>query len=425
MSRSSSAREPGTATDGTSASGGTSAGVAAREDESSPTPRAQGMEPDETWSSNADEPRTRADEKRVLVVTGLSHKNRRHYGPLADVAGETTLVSLDPQYDVDDARYVTVPEVGPRLVRVVLMLFVALYEGYRTEYDAVASISLFPYGWYALVLKAVYGYPAHLGIIGIDLDHHAEQFYGPVPRWAFRRFDAVSVPGSDHARRLAEMGVRRDRIERLTNAIDVDTYRPLEDADGTADSDETPDADGTADADYDFVWVGRFGPEKDPVRFVEALDALEGTGREFRAVMVGDGQLRGAVEAELAARGLEERVDLPGWVDEPLSYYRRADTFVLTSERDALPLVMLEAMATGLPAVVPAVGSIPDVVDDCENGLLLAGRDPVRFAEALARCLDEPTFRRRLGENAVAVRSQFSLERAGEDWQRILATLEA
>ncbi|AXR78723.1 glycosyltransferase [Natrarchaeobaculum sulfurireducens] len=363
---------------------------------------------------------TRADEKRVLVITGLAHKNHRHYGPLADVAGKTTLVALEPRYDVDDARYVTVPEIGPRLLRVVLMLFVALYEGYRNEYDAVASISLFPYGWYALVLKAVYGYPAHLGIIGIDLDHHAEQFYGPVPRWAFRRFDVVSVPGTDHARRLAELGVPPDRIERLTNAIDVDTYRPLEDdaADGTE------DATGPVDADYDFVWVGRFGPEKDPVRFVEALDALEGTDREFRAVMVGDGQLRSEVEAELAARGLEDRVDLPGWVDEPLSYYRRADAFVLTSERDALPLVMLEAMATGLPAVVPAVGSISDVVDDGENGLLLTDRNPVRFAEALTRCLDDPAFRRRLGENAVVVRSQFSLECAGEDWQRILSTLE-
>ena len=349
----------------------------------------------------------RAAEKRVLVVTGLSHKNRRHYGPLADVAGETTLVCLDPDSGVEGARHVPVPDVGPRLLRVVLMLFVALYEGYRNEYDAVASISLFPYGCYALVLKAVYGYPAYLGIIGIDLDRHAERWYGAAPRWAFRRFDAVSVPGTDHATRLAAAGVAPERIEILTNAIDADAYRP----------------DDAAEREYDFVWVGRFGPEKDPLRFVEALEVLAERDREFRAAMVGDGRLREAVAAELFDRGLEDRVDLPGWVDEPLSYYRRADAFVLTSRRDALPLVMLEAMAIGRPAIVPSVGSVSDVVADGENGLVVPDRSPEAFADAMARCLDDPAFRRDLGANATAVRSRYSLERAGEDWRRILSTL--
>ncbi|OLZ40423.1 glycosyl transferase family 1 [Natrinema saccharevitans] len=349
------------------------------------------------------------DDRRVLVVTGLAHKNERHYGPLADVAGETTMVCLDPTGGVESARTVRVPEVGPRIVRVFLLFVLALYEGYRNDYDAVASISLVPYGCYALALKAIYGYPAHLGIIGIDLDHHAEQWYGPVPRWLFRRFDAVSVPGTAHAERLVRFGVPPDRIERLTNAIEVDTYRPPERA---------------VETDYEFVWVGRFSAEKDPLRFVDALAELEAADREFRAVMVGDGPLRSAVVDELAARGLSDRVDCPGWVDEPLEYYHRSETFVLTSERDALPLVMLEAMATGLPAIVPPVGSIPDVVTDGENGLVVSDREPATVAAAMERCLDDPDFRRSLGAAATAVRSDVSLERASEDWRRILATLE-
>ncbi|OAQ54433.1 glycosyl transferase family 1 [Natrinema mahii] len=349
------------------------------------------------------------DDRRVLVVTGLGHKNERHYGPLADVAGETTMVCLDPTGDLESARTVRVPEIGPRPVRVLFLFVLALYEGYRNDYDAVASISLVPYGCYALALKALYGYPAHLGIIGIDLDHHAEQWYGPVPRWLFRRFDAVSVPGTSHAERLVRFGVPPARIERLTNAIDVDTYRPPARA---------------VETDYEFVWIGRFSAEKDPLRFVDALAELEAADREFRAVMVGDGPLRSAVVDELAARGLADRVDCPGWVDEPLEYYRRSATFVLTSERDALPLVMLEAMATGLPAVVPPVGSIPDIVTDGENGLVVADREPTTIAAAMARCLDDPEFRRSLGANAAAVRSDVSLERASEDWRRILAALE-
>ncbi|APW99330.1 glycosyl transferase family 1 [Halobiforma lacisalsi AJ5] len=362
------------------------------------------------------------EEARVLVVSGLGHKNERHYGPLSDVAGETTLVCLNPRHDVESAKYREVPDVGPRPLRLVLLFFVALLEGYRTEYDAVASISLFPYGLYALALKAVYGYPASLGIIGIDLDHHARQWYGPLPRWAFRRFDAVSVPGPSHAADLEDCGVPRERIEILANAIDVERYRPADR--GTGDAEDDHDYD----YDYEFIWVGRFSEEKAPMRFVESLVALEkrdSTG-EFRAVMVGDGPLRDAVAATLEAHGLGDRVDLPGWVDDPRPYYRRSATFVLTSRRDALPLVMLEAMASGLPPVVPSVGSVPDVVTDGENGIVVPDRDPRSFAAAMDRCLadsDERDGWADPGTNATAVRSSFSYEQAGDDWRRILATL--
>ncbi len=343
------------------------------------------------------------------MITGLSHKNECHYGPLVDVAGETTLVCLDPTYDIDDANYVRVPEVGPRILRIALLFFVALYEGYRNDYDAVASISLVPYGIYALALKALYGYPAHLGIIGIDLDYHAHQWYGAGPRWAFRRFDAVSVPGPSHAEALSRTGVSDERIEILTNAIDTETYRPVEDG---------------ADADYEFVWVGRFSEEKDPVRFVRALADLDSPGREFQAVMVGDGPLRPAVSAEIRAYGLKNRVDLTGWVDDPVAYYRRSEVFVLTSSRDALPLVMIEAMATGLAPVVPSVGSIPDIVTDGHNGVVVSNRDPTTFAEAMKRCLDDSAYRCTIGANATSIRPSFSLSQASDDWCRILSTLE-
>ncbi|ELZ00835.1 glycosyltransferase [Natrialba asiatica] len=388
-------------------------------------------------SDTASDPRPApgiAETRRVLVVTGLAHKNERHYGPLADAAGETTLVSLAPVEGVDAARNVTVPQVGPRLLRIALLFVLALYEGYRNDYDAVASISLFPYGCYALALKAVYGYPAHLGIIGIDLDHHAAQRYGPLVRWLFRRFDVVSVPGSDHADRLARCGVPPARIERLTNPIDADAYRPPADrATGGSVSDAETDADADADTDernettgetVDFVWVGRFSTEKDPHRFVAAAAELDATGREFSAVMVGDGPLYESVAAEIQARGLADRIELAGWVDDPLAYYHRSETFVLTSKRDALPLVLLEAMATELASVVPRVGSIQDAVTDGENGLVVADREPETYAAAMARCLDDPELRTSLAANATAVRDEFSMARASADWRRILAALE-
>jgi glycosyltransferase involved in cell wall biosynthesis len=346
----------------------------------------------------------------VLVIADHpnSGKIERHYGPLADVTRETTMVCVDGGDPVDGIRFVEVPDLGSRLVGVVALFFLAAVEAVRNDYDAFVSISLVPYGSYSLVLGTLLSTPAHLGIIGADIDKHARAWYGPLVRWAFRRFDSVSVPGTDHRRRLVEMGVPADRAAVLANAIDVSHYRPP----------PSPVA-----AEYDFVWVGRFEAEKDPLLFVESLAALRERGVEFDAVMLGAGSLEGDVREALDRRGLSEAVTLTGWVDDPRTYYRRSRLFVLTSARDALPLTLIEAMATGVPAVVPDVGSVLDVAEEGENAAVVPERTPAAFAAAMADLAADPDRRARLGANATAVRSAYSYGVARDDWRRILDTL--
>lgn len=346
----------------------------------------------------------------VLVVADHPNtgKIERHYGPLADVTRETTMVCVDGADAVDGIRFVEAPDFGNRLIGIVALFFVALGEVVRNDYDALVSISLVPYGSYSLVLGALTSTPVHLGIIGSDLDVHARAWYGPLARWAFRRFDSVSVPGTDHRERLVGHGVDPARCSILTNAIDVSHYRPP----------STP-----VESEYDLVWVGRFAPEKDPLLFVEALADLRARGVEFEAAMLGDGDLGPAVETAIRQRRLTDAVTLTGWVDDPRAYYHRADVFVLTSSRDALPLTLVEAMATGLPAVVPPVGSVCDVAVDDENALVLPDRTPRTVARAMADLLSDSERRDRLGSNATDVRRAYSYRAAQEDWRRILGVL--
>ncbi|WP_331233262.1 glycosyltransferase family 4 protein [Natronorarus salvus] len=348
-------------------------------------------------------------ERSVLVLANHTDTGRfeRHYGPLGDVTDETRLLCLNPDASVDSVASTPVPSFGSRRLGFLSLLLVALYEGHRGGYDAVVSVSLFPYGCFALALKGLYGLPAHLGIIGIDLDHHAEAWYGALPRAAFSRFDTISVPGPSHVRRLQAMGLAPDRIHVLTNAIDPDVYRP----------------DRTAPTEYDYLWVGRFSAEKDPLLFVEALSLLAESGAEFRAAMLGSGRLSERVVERVERRGLADRIDLPGWVDPPIEYYHGSRVFVSTSERDALPLTMLEAMATGLPCVVPRVGSIPDVVTHAETGYLLPDRDPRTIADALAELEGDPELYDRLATGATAIRSEYSYDSARQDWRRIVGSL--
>lgn len=345
----------------------------------------------------------------VLVVTNHTNPEKidRHWGPLADAAGATTMVCLNPDESVAGIDYRVAPTFGSRLLGLVLLGPLAVVEAARGDYDMVASISLFPYGLVALAVGGLFGLPTHLGIIGADVDRHAMAWYGALPRATFRRFDVVSVPGTAHADALAEMGVERDRIAVLSNAIDTDVYRPVA---------------RPAHPEYDFVWIGRFNAEKNPLAFVRALRELRDDGVEFRAVMLGKGPLEQRIRERLNRWSLDDRVDLPGWVDDPVEYYRRSAVFVLTSRREGLPLTLLETMASGVAPVVCPVGSVTDAARHGETAYVVPDPTPAALADAMRTLLEDEELRSRIAENAPIVREEYGFENAREDWRHILRT---
>lgn len=336
---------------------------------------------------------------------GVSDTGRmaEHLGPLAERA-ETTVVCLVPDEDVEHLTYRQAPTTSLRALDLFSLFAVALLEAARNDYDGVVSISLVPYGCFALAVGWLCGLPTHLAIIGADLDVHARARYGALTAWLFRRFDAITVPGTAHRDQLVELGVPGERVAILANGVDCTTYSPTD-----------------APAEYDYIWVGRFSAEKDPLLFVAVMAELVERGENPHAVMLGSGPLEEAVCERIHELALDEHIDRPGWVDEPVSYYHRARTFVLTSKRDALPLTLLESMACGLVPVVPDVGNVCDAVEDGENGIVLTKRDADSFANALER-LDDERYDR-LSTAAPTVSSRFSTERAAEDWESVLGTL--
>jgi glycosyltransferase involved in cell wall biosynthesis len=145
------------------------------------------------------------------------------------------------------------------------------------------------------------------------------------------------------------------------------------------------------------VFVGRLTAQKDlPV----ALAAL-GEVPEARLVLVGDGPERQSLERSIRELGLGDRVELLGSVsrDEALRYLAGARAAVLSSAWENLPHAAVEALSVGTPVVSTAVGGVPEVVRDEENGLLVPAGDAQALAGALRRMLDD-TVRDRLAAGA-------------------------
>ncbi|MEB2345458.1 MAG: glycosyltransferase family 4 protein [Deltaproteobacteria bacterium] len=159
--------------------------------------------------------------------------------------------------------------------------------------------------------------------------------------------------------------------------------------------------------------VGRLAPAKGQLGLVEALAALVSRGVDAELRIVGEGPERGALEASIREHGLEERCILLGGAPEEvvLSEMADADLFVLSSFAEGLPVVLMEAMAVGLPVTAPHLAGIPELVEDRVTGrLYVAGRWD-QLADVLEELARDPEQRRKLAKaGGERVREQHAID---------------
>uniref|UniRef100_A0A7C3EX29 Glycosyltransferase family 1 protein n=1 Tax=Candidatus Methanomethylicus mesodigestus TaxID=1867258 RepID=A0A7C3EX29_9CREN len=169
-------------------------------------------------------------------------------------------------------------------------------------------------------------------------------------------------------------------------------------------------------------YVGRLSKEKGTINYLEAVAKIEpATGIHF--LIAGDGLLRPQVES-FVKKDLTKRIKFVGWVDHDdlPAFLNELKLLVLPSYTEGLPNVMLEAMACGTPVLAMPVGSIPDVIRDCETGFLLKSNDPKHIAEKIIELLNKPELLEKVSANAyVYVRENFSFEKTIAVWQKIIA----
>ena len=144
----------------------------------------------------------------------------------------------------------------------------------------------------------------------------------------------------------------------------------------------------------ELVCVGRLSEQKGQLLLLDALAEARARVPDLRLTLVGDGEMRGAVEARIAALGLEGAVEITGWADgaEVRRRVRAARALVLASFAEGLPVVIMEALALGRPVVSTWVAGIPELVDaDC--GWRVPAGDAEALAAAMAEAATAPTGR--------------------------------
>lgn len=172
---------------------------------------------------------------------------------------------------------------------------------------------------------------------------------------------------------------------------------------------------GEGDGTVEVIAVGRLSPEKGQAGLLEAIHTVRDRGIAVTLTLVGDGPEGEALHAEVARLGIGDAVRFLGRLDEraTLAAIAAADMLVLPSFMEGLPVVLMEAMALGVPVVATRVAGIPELVRDDVGGLLFDPADWTALADAIARLAADPTLRARLAaEGRQRVEQEFAVERA-------------
>ncbi len=249
------------------------------------------------------------------------------------------------------------------------------------------------------------------GVPVVYTEHNLQERYHPLTRrlnmatWDWQDGAiAVSADVADSIRRHAggEVPVRT-----VLNGVNVSTFNPA-----LYSGDAVRNEWGIAP---EAPVVGTAAVFRTQKRLDHWLDVAQSVARRIpgvRFVLIGDGPLRGEVEAGIAERCLGESVLLVGFQNKVRPYLAAMDAYLMTSEFEGLPIALLEAMAMAVPPVVTAVGGIPELVASGENGALRSFGDTSGLADDVVSLLSEPMRRQRVALRArQTVIDGFSMER--------------
>jgi glycosyltransferase involved in cell wall biosynthesis len=236
-------------------------------------------------------------------------------------------------------------------------------------------------------------------------------------RWKYSQVNCfIAISGAVRDRLMAD-GIPRARIEVVHEGVDVDRVAAL----------PTGNVHAMLFLPTRAPVVGTIGAlvaQKDHHTLIEAAALVIRQVPDVRFVVLGEGELRPALEDQIRHRHLERHVFLAGFRADVLELMKDFDVFALSSTHEGMCTSLVDAMAARKAAVATAVGGVPEVVADGETGFLVPARDHQALADRVVYLLKHESVRRRMGDAALArARDRFTVERMVEGTSGVYARL--
>ena len=224
---------------------------------------------------------------------------------------------------------------------------------------------------------------------------HKTPLYFAVDRFALRRHHEVIAVSRDLFDASLAAGVKRERLTLIENAIDTDEFRR------SVPPSESPLRRNAAGRLLVGA-VGRLSDEKGFHVLVEAVERVLDRGVDVELWIAGEGEEHARLDAQIRASKHHGRMKLLGFQRDVRALFEALDVFALSSLREGLPNVVLEAMAMEVPVLATRCGGMEAFARDGEDLLLVPANDAAALAAGLERLARDADLRRRLARTARA-----------------------
>jgi glycosyltransferase involved in cell wall biosynthesis len=245
------------------------------------------------------------------------------------------------------------------------------------------------------------------------------RLYEAADRLMLRWMDAVVCVSQGQAAKVRGTGAPAERIHVIRNAVALEKIG-------------TPEMRWREELQAFFASprrhlvgaAGRLSPEKGFEKLIDAAAVVVQHAPDTGFVIFGEGPLRGALTRQIAARGLQQHMVLPGFRINLKQYLPHFDLCALSSYTEGLPVVVLEAFAARVPVVGTAVGGVPEVIEDGVSGVLVPAGDADALAQRVLELLEDDERRRAMGQRGrQRVEQHFTFAAQALQYQRLFEDL--
>ncbi|MCI0682536.1 MAG: glycosyltransferase [Gemmataceae bacterium] len=313
------------------------------------------------------------------------------------------------------APILSIPDRGPWDWRVALALLdicrrerVDIWHGHDYKSNALG-----------LVLRRAWPMRLVTTVHGWGVQEQRVNWYYRIDRMCLPRYEKVICVSEDLYDQCLAAGVPRRRCIHVPNAINLQEYSRSQ---SRADAKQRL---GIAPERFVIGAVGRLSAEKAFDLLIRATAQLRQLGFDIELIIVGDGDRRAMLQDLIAELGCGDRVRLLGYQSNPKAAYEAMDMYALSSLREGLPNVVLEAMAMDVPVVATRIAGVPRLIRDRDNGLLIEPGNLDALVLALRELIQDRELRTRLernGRHTVTTSYDFErrIERLSDLYDRLL-----